>query len=122
LYQCIFDYNYQLFSITWSGLPEYPDLAEFPFFTNVDVSSVYQSSKIAAIWRDLTIIDYSSYMSIQITKHSQFPVLKLAYSDKLSIKLIQHEFNILADLQKLRLPVVEFDQQPILDNRITCSY
>jgi hypothetical protein len=71
---------------------------------------------MAAIWRDSTIIDYGSHASIRITKHDPFPILKLAHSDELSIKLIQHEFNVLADLTKLGLPVVEFDQQPILDN------
>jgi tRNA A-37 threonylcarbamoyl transferase component Bud32 len=77
---------------------------------------------MAAIWRGLEIIDYGSYASIRITKHDSFPVLKLAHLDKLSIKLIQHEFDVLADLTKLGLPVVEFDQQPILDNRVTCGY
>ncbi len=34
------------------GSPEYPDLTRFPFLAkNVDVSSVYQSFEIAAIWK-----------------------------------------------------------------------
>jgi RIO-like serine/threonine protein kinase len=86
------------------------------------VSSVHQSSEIAAIWRDSTIIDYGSHASIRDTKHGRFPILKLAHSDELSIKLIQHEFDVLAELTKLGLPVVEFDQQPILDNGVTCGY
>jgi hypothetical protein len=32
-------------------------------------------------------------ISIRITEHHRFPILKLAYSDDLSIKLIQHEFG-----------------------------
>lgn len=68
------------------------------------------------------LLDYSSHTSIRITKHGRFPILKLAYSDKVSIKLIQYKFDILAKLTKLGLPVVEFDQQPILDNRVICGY
>jgi tRNA A-37 threonylcarbamoyl transferase component Bud32 len=57
-----------------------------------------------------------------MTEYGRFPILKLAHSNKLSIKLIQHEFDVLADLAKFGLPVVEFDQQPILDNGVTCGY
>lgn len=83
---------------------------------------VYQSYEIAAIWKNSTILDYGSYASIRITEHYRFPILKLAHSDDLSIKLIQHEFDILIELAKLGLPVVEIDQQPILDNGIICGY
>lgn len=76
---------------------------------------------MAAIWRDSIIIDYGTHASIRITEHNPFPILKLAHSDELSIKLIQHEFNMLADLRKLRLPAVEFDQQPVLDNGVICD-
>jgi hypothetical protein len=122
LYRCIVDYNHQPFSITWSGPPEYPDLTTFPFLKNVEVSSVHQSHEIAAIWKDSTILDYGSHASIRITEHHRFPILKLAHPDDLSIKLIQHEFDILLELAKLGLPVVEIDQQPILDNGIACGY
>ncbi|PMD42321.1 hypothetical protein L207DRAFT_308383 [Hyaloscypha variabilis F] len=121
-YRCIVDYNHQPFSITWLGSPEYPDLITFPFLKNVEVSSVHQSYEIAAIWKDSTILDYGSHASIRITEHHRFPILKLAHSDDLSIKLIQHEFDILVELAKLGLPVVEIDQQPILDNGIACGY
>lgn len=36
--------------------------------------------------------------------------------------LIPHEFDILVELAKLGLPVVEIDQQPVLDNRMACGY
>lgn len=49
-------------------------------------------------------------------------ILRLAHSDKLSIELIQHEFDMLVDLTKFGLPVVEFEQQPILDNGAMCGY
>ena len=68
------------------------------------------------------MIDYSSYVSIRITKYSRFPILKLTYLDELSIKLVQCKLDVLADLTKVGLPVVEFDRQPILDNRVTYSY
>lgn len=68
------------------------------------------------------IIDYGSHASIRTTEYGRFPILKLAHSDELSIKLIQHEFDVLAELAKLGLPVVEFDPQPILDNGVTCGY
>jgi RIO-like serine/threonine protein kinase len=68
------------------------------------------------------IIDYGSHASIRITEHRRFSILKLAHSDELSIKLIQHEFDVLADLTKLGLPVVEFDQQPIWDDGVICGY
>lgn len=77
---------------------------------------------MAEIWRGSKIIDYGSYASIRITEHDSFPILKLAHPDELSIKLIQHEFNVLTDLAKLGLPVVKFDQQAILDNGATCGY
>jgi tRNA A-37 threonylcarbamoyl transferase component Bud32 len=68
------------------------------------------------------LLDYGSHASIRITKHGRFPILKLAHSDEVSIKLIQYEFDVLAKLTKLGLPVVEFDHQPILDNGVTCGY
>jgi len=121
-YRCIVDYNHQPFSITWLGSPEYPDLITFPFLKNVEVSLVYQSYEIATIWKDSIILDYGSHASIRITEHHRFPILKLAHSDDLSIKLIQHEFNILVELSELGLPVVEIDRQPVLDNGIVCGY
>jgi Choline/ethanolamine kinase len=69
------------------------------------------------------MIDYGSHASIRITEqHCSFPIPKLAHSDELlSIKLIQHD--VLADLTKLGLPVVEFDQhRPILDDGVICGY
>ncbi|PQE18216.1 kinase-like domain protein [Rutstroemia sp. NJR-2017a BBW] len=77
---------------------------------------------MATIWRDSDILDYGSHASIRVTKHERFPILKLAHLDDLSIKLIQHEFSILAKLADLGLPVVEFDQQPILDDGVVCGY
>lgn len=81
----------------------------FPLLKNVKVSSVYQNHEIGAIWKDPTILDCGSHASIRITERHRFPILKLAHSDDLSIKLIQHEFNILVELAKLGLPVVEID-------------
>jgi hypothetical protein len=121
-YRCIVDYNHQPFSITWSGSPEYPDLTTFPFLKNVEISPVHQSYEIAAIWKDSTSLDYGSHASVRITEHHRFPILKLAHSDDQSIKLIQHEFAILVEIAKLGLPVVEIDQQPVLDNGIACGY
>ncbi|KAI0811387.1 hypothetical protein GGR55DRAFT_99457 [Xylaria sp. FL0064] len=121
-YRCIVDHNHQPFSITWVGSSEYPDLITFPFLKNVDVSSVHQSHEMAAIWKDSTILDYGSHASIRITEHHRFPILKLAHSDDLSIKLIRPEFDILVELAKLGLPIVEIDQQPLLDNGIVCGY
>lgn len=78
---------------------------------------------MAIIWRDSKLLDYGSHASIRSTKHGdRFPILKLAHEDEVSIKLIQYEFAILAELTKLGLPIVEFDQQPILDNGITYGY
>lgn len=78
---------------------------------------------MAMVWKSSKLIDYGSYASIRITtKHDSFPILKLAHSDELSVKLVQHEFDVLTDLARLGLPIVEFDQQPILDNGVTCGY
>jgi serine/threonine protein kinase len=93
------------------GSPEYPDLTTFPFLKKVEVSSVHQSYEIAAIWKDSMILDYGSHASIRITEHHRFPSSP-----------IQHEFDILIELAKLGLPVVEIDQQPVLDNGIACGY
>lgn len=68
------------------------------------------------------MIDYGSYSSIRTTEHNQFPVLKLAHPDELSAKLLQHEFSILLELASLGLPVVKFDQQPILDQGVVAGY
>ncbi len=121
-YRCVVDYNHQPFSITWHGSSEYPDLTTFPFLQNVNVSSIYQNPNLATIWRESTLLDYGSHASIRITKHCQFPILKLAHSDELSTRLLQHEFDILPELKTLKLPVVEFDEQPILDNGVTSGY
>jgi serine/threonine protein kinase len=77
---------------------------------------------VAGVWKGSKLIDYGSYASIRTTNHESFPILKLAHSDELSIKLIQHEFDVLADLTKLGLPVVELDEQPTLDHGVTCGY
>lgn len=122
LYQCIVDYDYRPFTITWHGSPEYPDLRNFPLMKDVDISSVHQSPEMAAVWKGSELIDYGSYASIRITEHDPFPVLKLAHSDELCIKLIQREFEVLTELTELGLPVVKMDQQPILDNGVTCGY
>lgn len=121
-HRCVVDYDHKPFSITWTGSWDYPDLAGFPSLQNIEISPLHQTSEMAAIWRDSTLYEYGSYASVRITEHGRYPILKLAHSDEVSIKLIQHEFEVLAKLTKLGLPVVEFDQQPILDNGVICGY
>lgn len=121
-YQCIVDYHRQAFAVTWSGPPEYPDLAGFPYLKNVDVSSVHLNPEMAAIWGGSTILEYGSHASIRLAALDPFPILKLAHADELSMKLIQHEFDVLAELTKLGLPVSEFGQRPILDDGVMCGY
>ena len=82
------------------GSPEYPDPERFPGLENVEVSLVHQNSGVAAIWRDSELLDYGSYASIRIAENDLFPILKLAHRDELSMKLTQHEFDILGDLPK----------------------
>ncbi|KAL2024948.1 hypothetical protein VTK56DRAFT_3647 [Thermocarpiscus australiensis] len=96
-YKCILDYRHKPYSITWRGSPKYPDLAKFTVLKGVDVSLVHQSLAMAAVWRDSTLLDYGSYASIRASKHSRFPILKLAHPDKQPLELIQHEFNVLVD-------------------------
>jgi len=119
-YNCIVDCENKPFSITWSGSAQYPDFSNL--HETINVVSVNQSPEIAAIWRDSTFIDYGAHASIRATEDSRFPILKLAHSDDLSRKLIQHEFNMLVELSELRLPIAECDEQPILDNGIICGY
>ncbi|XMA11692.1 hypothetical protein WAI453_004483 [Rhynchosporium graminicola] len=122
LYRCIVDYNHQPFSITWSGSQEYPDLESFPSLKNAELLSVQQSSEAAAVWKNSELLDYGTHASIRITEHGSFPVLKLAHSDEVSMKLIQYEFDILAKLTEQGLPVVDYDHEPILENGVVCGY
>ena len=122
-YQCLVDYSREPFLITWSGSPNYPDLTRFPILEqDVEGSSVDQSSAVATIWRHSDAVDYGSYASIRLTKHGRLPIIKLAHSNELSIKLIEHEYNALVKLSKLGLPVVQFDRKPILDNGVIIGY
>jgi tRNA A-37 threonylcarbamoyl transferase component Bud32 len=63
------------------------------------------------------MIDYGSHASIRTTEQGRFPILKLAHSDELSIKLIQHEFDVLAELTKLGLPVLRLPNGKALQTR-----
>jgi hypothetical protein len=121
-YKCILDYDHEPFSLTWCGSPEYPDLAKFPALEDVEIFPVDQGLEMAAIWRDSTLLEYGSHASIRITEHGRFPILKLAHSDEQSIKLIQHELDMLAKLAALGLPVVEIDQQPVVEDGVTRGY
>lgn len=67
------------------------------------------------------MIEFGSHASFRITEHGQSPILKLAHLGELSTKLFLHEFKVIPNLTKLGLPVVEFDQQPILNNGVSCS-
>ncbi|CZS92383.1 uncharacterized protein RAG0_02806 [Rhynchosporium agropyri] len=122
VYRCIVNYNHEPFSITWSGSQEYPDLESIPSLKNAELFSVQQSSEVAAIWRNSELLDYGSYALIRIAEHGSFPVLKLADSDEVSMKLIQYEFDILAKLTEQGLPVVDYDYEPILENWVVYGY
>ncbi|AEO60715.1 hypothetical protein MYCTH_2316220 [Thermothelomyces thermophilus ATCC 42464] len=122
LFRCIVDHGRNPFSIVWQGSPEYPDLSNFPALDRVEVFPLPLSPALAAIWRNSALLDYGSYASIRASEHSRFPILKLAHPDTQSLELIEHEFNILTDLQSLGLPVPEIDTQPIVDGGRICGY
>ncbi|EGX87745.1 Protein kinase-like domain [Cordyceps militaris CM01] len=66
------------------------------------------------IWKGSKHHDYGAHASIRTTNGNAFPIIKLAHpDDDISIKLIEREFNVLTELKKLELPVVDFDEQPI---------
>ncbi len=92
---------------------------------NVKIQAVPQTAHMAAIWRASTPLSFGSHASIRRASQSHdFPILKLAHGDELCIKLIQHEFEILANLTKstAAMHVVEVDLQPIEDGGIVCGY
>lgn len=115
-YQCLVDYNSDLFSVSWSGSPQYPDLTSFPFLdSNVaKIAPLSLTPELDRIWKGSKHHDYGAHASIRTTNGNAFPIIKLAHpDDDISIKLIEREFNVLTELKKLELPVVDFDEQPI---------
>ncbi|KAI1126275.1 hypothetical protein F5Y10DRAFT_293925 [Nemania abortiva] len=125
-YTCLVEYDHKPYSITWNGSMNYPDLTKFPTLDDVAVSPESQSPEMAAIWRDSDLVDFGSFASIRRTKqntgHDIFPIVKLSHPGQQSTELIQHEFNMLAYLATLGLPVPEFDPHPVMDGIVMCGY
>ena len=71
---------------------------------------------------DSELLDDGSHASIRASEHCRFPILKLTHPNAQSLALIEHEFNILTDLNSLGLPVSEVDTQPIVDGGRICGY
>jgi hypothetical protein len=121
-YRCIVDHGRKPFSVTWRGSPQYPDLCNCPTLDCVEVSPVPLSPALATIWADSELLDYGSHASVRVSEHTHFPILKLAHPDAQSFALIKDDFNVLADLKLLGLPIPEIDTQPIADGGRICSY
>ncbi|PFH56414.1 hypothetical protein XA68_16546 [Ophiocordyceps unilateralis] len=126
-YQCLVDYDSDLFSVRWSGSPQYPDLVGFPYLDSNaagKISPLSLTPELDRIWKASKLHDHGAHASIRTTNgNNAFPILKLAHpDDSLSIKLIEREFNVLAELKKLELPVVDFDQQPITCDGVIYGY
>ena len=100
-YKCTVDYRGKPFSITWKGSPAYPELGGFPNLVDVDIAQIHQTPYMSAIWKTSTLLDYGAHALIRVAQHRSFPVLKLAHTDDESVKLIQHEVGILAELAPL---------------------
>lgn len=124
-YKCIVEYNSTPFWVQWSGSPEYPDLASFSPTSKSDLKITHISldPELQLIWRLSTLHDYGTHASIRITDDDAFPILKLAHpDDSLSNHLIKQEFDVLSRLERLGVPTVDFDSQPIACCGVTCGY
>lgn len=65
---------------------------------------------------------YGSCASVRIQEDVCFPILKLAHSEKRFMQMVQYEFALLTSMARLDLPVVQIDQEPILENGEMCGF
>lgn len=119
--QIIVDYNRKPFSITWQRELRCPDLSRFPTFTDAIVSPISQTASMKELWAQSVPFGYGSCASVRLQDGVCFPMLKLAQSNTRFIEMIQREFALLTSMALLDLPVVQVDQQPILDNGEVCG-
>ncbi|TQW06228.1 protein kinase domain-containing protein [Cordyceps javanica] len=120
--QIIVDYKRKPFSITWQRGLRCPDLSGFPTFTDAGVNPISQTASIRELWTQSMAFSYGSCASIRIQENVPFPILKLAHSSQRFIQMLQREFALLTSMAPFDLPVVQIDQQPILDNGEICGF
>ncbi|KAH8717329.1 hypothetical protein HC256_002018 [Beauveria bassiana] len=103
----IVDYNQRPFSITWQRGNQYPNLDAFPTFTDATVNPISQTASMRELWTQSVTFGYGSCGSVRIQDN-----------------MIQHEFALLTSMALLdsSLPVVQVDQQPILENGEICGF
>ncbi|KGQ11799.1 hypothetical protein BBAD15_g2454 [Beauveria bassiana D1-5] len=102
----IVDYNQRPFSITWQRGNQYPNLDAFPTFTDATVNPISQTASMRELWTQSVTFGYGSCGSVRF------------------MQMIQHEFALLTSMALLdsSLPVVQVDQQPILENGEICGF
>ncbi|KZZ89396.1 hypothetical protein AAL_07695 [Moelleriella libera RCEF 2490] len=121
-HQIIVDYNRTPYCIMWRHELYCPDLGGFPTLTNANVNPINQTATMKELWTQSVAFGYGSCASVRIQEDVCFPILKLAHSEKHFMQMIQYEFALLTSMARLDLPVVQIDQEPILENGEMCGF
>ncbi|KAF2188753.1 hypothetical protein K469DRAFT_659576 [Zopfia rhizophila CBS 207.26] len=115
VYECYIEHNGKLYSLTWTGDINYPNLAGFPALRAGKISPVEESPDTASLRRNSVLLDYGSHSCIRRVDSHSYPIIKLAHANDLSMTLIQYEYEMLNRLATSGLPIPVFSDIPIFE-------
>ncbi|KAF2241454.1 hypothetical protein BU26DRAFT_535376 [Trematosphaeria pertusa] len=122
VYHCNIEYHGQLYSLSWTGDPQYPDLSSFPSILAGELCLVKQSPKMLDLKRRSAFVAAGAHASVRRLPSSAFPMVKLAHPDEFSAALIRREYEMIKRLSQLALPVPDIFEAPIFENSRICGY
>lgn len=121
-YHCNIEHHGQLYSLTWFGGQQWPDLSAFPNLRTGKLSLLNQSLDMLDLKRHSAFVVAGAHASIRRVRSPDFPILKLAHPDDFSMALVRHEYEMIKRFSELALPVPAVSYDPILDNGQICGY
>lgn len=123
-YKCIVEYSEKVYTITWSGSADYPDVTEFPNEAeNRCEEAVFQPAK-QEIWSSSKLVDFGADAVLRCSHEGPYPIIKLAHpGDEFRLR-IQHEFDIMQAMATVEpaLPVPKIDQESLSDEQGIFGY
>ncbi|KAK3062671.1 hypothetical protein LTS18_003588, partial [Coniosporium uncinatum] len=121
-YECLIDFNLTLYTLTWAGSMQYPDLSSFPNVSDAGITVVDNTSEMKALIERSLPLDFGAHASIRRLESDTFPIIKLAHPDGESRTWIKREHSLISALSMLDLPVPRVAVEPVVDDDVVCGY
>lgn len=123
-YKCMVEYSKKVYTITWSGSSDYPDVTEFPNDAEYKCDEIMFQPAKQNVWSSSQLVDFGADAVLSCSHKGPFPIIKLAHPGNEFRLRIQHEFDIMQAMATVTpaLTVPKIDQTPLSDEQGIFGY